>query len=765
MLQANTTLPVSYDYLQVALSALIAVSGSYAALDLAGRVTAAKGWPRFAWFTGGAVAMGIGIWSMHFTAMLAFRLPIPVAYHWPTVVRVLLIGVLSSAFALQVASRDKMGWARAVTSGLILGAGIAALHYVGMTAMRLGAVMEFNHATVALSVVFAIVFSLAALLFAFDLREVTRGTPFRKLVSSLAMGAAISVMHYTGMASARFVASNKPVDFTRSVSISDLGALGIGAVTLMLLGLTVFLSFLSRQQDARAQDLERAVLQRTSQLTALNEDLSASEERFRRLVDALPDAIIVHSNDRIVFVNPFGIRLLGAQNAQQIIGKNISEIIHPDYGATIKNRILRNYETGAGSPAMESTIISLDGSTVDIEATAIPITWEGSRAIEVVIRDARERKKVEQTAQEWQRRMELAERAGLSIGLWDWDLNTNKVVWSEEAYRQFGLTKETFSGRVEDAVAWIHPGDRATVEEAIRRVLAGGREYSSQYRVVRPDGTICWIDAYGVVAREGPPRMLGIGIDITNLKKTEQSLKESKIEMAHMVRIAIAGELTASIAHEINQPLTAVVTDVSASLRWLGQHPPNLEEARTALTMAIREANRASDVIGRIRALLRKTPPPMRQLDVGEVVDDVLALAREELVTHGVTVTCEFAADVPRVLGDRIQLQQLFLNLIMNAIDAMGSVTDRSRRLLIKSSRHPEGVLVQVHDSGEGVSPEQADQIFEPFFTTKAQGIGMGLAISHSIVEAHGGRLWVSSGSPHGAIFQFTLQKSEGRYD
>jgi C4-dicarboxylate-specific signal transduction histidine kinase len=155
----------------------------------------------------------------------------------------------------------------------------------------------------------------------------------------------------------------------------------------------------------------------------------------------------------------------------------------------------------------------------------------------------------------------------------------------------------------------------------------------------------------------------------------------------------------------------------------------------------------------------------MRQLDVGEVVDDVLALAREELVTHGVTVTCEFAADVPLVLGDRIQLQQLFLNLIMNAIDAMTSVTDRPRRLLIKSSRHPEGVLVQVQDSGEGVDPEQADQIFEPFFTTKAQGIGMGLAISHSIVEAHGGRLWVSSGSPYGAIFQFTLQKAERRYD
>jgi NO-binding membrane sensor protein with MHYT domain len=220
MISANTTMAASYDYLQVALSALIAVSASYAALDLAGRVTAASGWPRFTWFTGGATAMGIGIWAMHFTAMLAFRLPVPVGYHWPTVILSLLAGILSSAFALYVASRQKMGWVQAFTSSVIMGVGIAAMHYMGMAAMRLAAVMRFNPLIVVSSVVLAMVFSLAALLLAFDLREETRGTPSRKVVSSLVMGTAISAMHYSGMASASFILAPKVQPQTNNRSSS-----------------------------------------------------------------------------------------------------------------------------------------------------------------------------------------------------------------------------------------------------------------------------------------------------------------------------------------------------------------------------------------------------------------------------------------------------------------------------------------------------------------------------------------------------------------
>jgi len=248
-------------------------------------------------------------------------------------------------------------------------------------------------------------------------------------------------------------------------------------------------------------------------------------------------------------------------------------------------------------------------------------------------------------------------------------------------------------------------------------------------------------------------------------QRRQLALAESKVALDHVARIANMGELTVSIAHEINQPLTAVVTDISASLRWLAQQPPNLDEARGALTMAIREANRASDVIGRIRALLRKTPPPMLRLDVSEVVREVLALARNELLASGITVKTELPTNVHPVLGDRIQLQQLMLNLIMNGIDAMSAIDDRPRELVIKSAELPEGVLIQVQDSGKGLDPGQADRIFEPFFTTKPNGIGMGLSISRSIVEAHGGRLWATPGSPYGAVFQFTLQRAESQHD
>jgi signal transduction histidine kinase len=247
-------------------------------------------------------------------------------------------------------------------------------------------------------------------------------------------------------------------------------------------------------------------------------------------------------------------------------------------------------------------------------------------------------------------------------------------------------------------------------------------------------------------------------------QRLQLALAESKVVLDNTARTGAMDELTVSIAHEVNQPLTAVVTDISAALRYLAQQPPNLDEARGALTIAIREANRASDVIGRIRALLRKTPPPMRRLDVSEVVREVLALARNELLARGIKVKTELATGIPPVLGDRIQLQQLMLNLIMNGIDAM-SIPDRPRELLIKSAQLADGVLIQVQDSGKGLDPAKADRIFEPFFTTKPQGIGMGLSISRSIVEAHGGRLWATPVSPYGTVFQFTLQRVESQHD
>ena len=256
--------------------------------------------------------------------------------------------------------------------------------------------------------------------------------------------------------------------------------------------------------------------------------LGESEQRFRKLVEALPDAILVHSEDRIVFVNPSCMRLFGAERPDQLVGKSISEIIHPDSLPTIRRRIQDCYDRRTTNPPMENVLVRLNGSSVPTEAAAIFITWKGSPAIEVILRDISERRRAEEALHGWQKRLELAQKAGLRIGLWDWDVTANTVIWSDETYRQFGYTRDTFSGRVEDAVTRLHPEDLPRVEDAIRNVLEGGPEYAAQYRVVRPDGSTCWIDAHGVMVRNGSTHMLGVGVDITDVKKAEQSVQESE---------------------------------------------------------------------------------------------------------------------------------------------------------------------------------------------------------------------------------------------
>jgi signal transduction histidine kinase len=246
---------------------------------------------------------------------------------------------------------------------------------------------------------------------------------------------------------------------------------------------------------------------------------------------------------------------------------------------------------------------------------------------------------------------------------------------------------------------------------------------------------------------------------LTERKRTEEALREAQAELAHVTRVMTMGELTALIAHEINQPLAAVVTNANACLRWLMGPIPNLDEAREALARIARDGNRASDVIGRIRALVKKSGTEKASLDLNEVIQEVVGLVQSEIQKSGVTLQMELADDLPQILGNRVQLQQVILNLVMNGIEAMDTVTDRPRDLLIRSSPHEsDNVLVAVQDSGIGIDRQNLEKIFDTFYTTKSQGMGMGLAISRSIVENHGGRLWAVPNDGPGATFQFTLQ-------
>jgi len=248
--------------------------------------------------------------------------------------------------------------------------------------------------------------------------------------------------------------------------------------------------------------------------------------------------------------------------------------------------------------------------------------------------------------------------------------------------------------------------------------------------------------------------------------KAQQALRETQADLAHLSRVFSMGELTASIAHEIRQPLTAVVTNGHACLEWLSAAPPNVEKARRTTENIIQDGARASAVLGRIRSLFKKESPAQDWLDMNEVIEELIVFLRDEADRRGISVRTRLARDLPRIRGDRVQLQQVVLNLLMNGMDAMHGFTGCAKELMIGSRRHDSrSILVSVEDSGIGLRPETEGRIFEPFFTTKPQGIGMGLSISRSIVESHYGHLWAESGRSNGALFQFTIPIDAGKPD
>jgi PAS domain S-box-containing protein len=251
---------------------------------------------------------------------------------------------------------------------------------------------------------------------------------------------------------------------------------------------------------------------------------------------------------------------------------------------------------------------------------------------------------------------------------------------------------------------------------------------------------------------------VGFVLDLSDRKRTERAFAQVQMELAHANRVATMGHLTASIAHEINQPIGAALTYANAALNWLGRESPNLEEARRALGLIVESGVRAGEVIDRIRTLVKKAPPREDRVDVNEEVLQVVALTRNEMAKNVTSVQIELAESLPTVQADRVQVQQVILNLVVNAVEAMSGMSKGSRELLISTrSTESEGVLIAVRDTGPGLTPESADRLFESFYTTKRNGLGMGLSICRSIIEAHKGRLWASANIPRGAVFQFTL--------
>jgi PAS domain S-box-containing protein len=353
----------------------------------------------------------------------------------------------------------------------------------------------------------------------------------------------------------------------------------------------------------------------------------------------------------------------------------------------------------------------------------------------------------------------LAEAQRLSAtGSFGWKVSSGEIFWSQESFRILGYDRTT-KPSLELLIQRTHPTDIARVRQLIDHASRDGKDWEIEHRLLMPDGLVRFVH---VVARAttdeaGRPEFVGAIMDVSAAKRAEQELRQAQAELAHVTRVTTLGELTASIAHEVNQPITGVVTNAEAGLRWLRAEPPNLDEIRLILGGIIKDGSRAGDVIHRIRALVRKAPPRIARFDLNEAVLDVIALTRSELLSHGVSLHDQRATSLPLIEGDRIQLQQVILNLILNAVEAMSCI-DGAREIRISTAREiSNGVLITVKDSGPGLDSQSADRLFDAFYTTKPDGMGMGLAICRSIIEAHRGRLWATANEPRGAVFQFTL--------
>jgi PAS domain S-box-containing protein len=372
--------------------------------------------------------------------------------------------------------------------------------------------------------------------------------------------------------------------------------------------------------------------------------------------------------------------------------------------------------------------------------------------------DITERKQAENALRRSDAYLTEAQRLSLT-GSFGWKVSSGELFWSAETFRIFGYDLTT-KPSLELIIQRTHPADIARVRQLIDRASRDGRDWKLEHQLLMPDGSIKSAHVVGRAVRDesGNVEFVGAIMDVSAAKRAEQELRHAQAELAHISRVTTLGELTASIAHEVNQPIAGVVTNAEAALGWLGAEPPNLVKVREVLGYIVTDGMRAGDVIHRIRALIKKAPPDMARVDINEAVLDVITLTRSELLKHGVSLETQLATDLPFIEGDRIQLQQVILNLILNAAEAMSGIDEGAREVRISTGREaPNGVLVSVRDLGSGLDPQNVDHLFEAFYTTKRDGLGMGLAICRSIVKAHGGRLWASANEPRGAVFQFTL--------
>jgi PAS domain S-box-containing protein len=407
----------------------------------------------------------------------------------------------------------------------------------------------------------------------------------------------------------------------------------------------------------------------------------------------------------------------------------------------------------------------------ELEARVAQRTEELTRANEDLKLEIVERNRAEAELRESEAYLAEAQRLS-HTGSWASTPALGEIrFFSEECYRMCGFDPHGELPRYETFVQRIHPDDQAKFKETIENAGRTRVEFESDYRIIHPDGAIRNIHAIGhpVVNSTGDlVEFVGTVIDVTERKLAEEQsdkLREARADLVRINRVTAMGELTASLAHEANQPIAAAVTDANTCLRWLTRDEPDLGEARDAASRMVKDAARAAEIIARIRSFFTKGSSQRELVDINELIRGMIDLLRSEASRYSIAMRAELSDGLPEIMGDRVQLQQVLMNLMMNSIEAMKDVNGR-RELFIKSEMaEDEQLMISVSDTGVGLPPQQAEQIFNAFFTTKPEGTGMGLRISRTIVESHGGRLWPSGNFPRGACFHFTLPSKAESHD
>jgi PAS domain S-box-containing protein len=493
-------------------------------------------------------------------------------------------------------------------------------------------------------------------------------------------------------------------------------------------------------------------------LRDLYANLQHSEDRLRLVVNTIPAHAWSALPDGFVdFINQPFLQFTG-RTMEDLLGWNWASLLHPDDLA----KYLGEWHAAVSSgQAMESEtrVRRRDGEYRWLLVRNVPLrnesgdilNWYGTAV------DIEQRHRAEDAL----RRSEafLAEAQRLSnTGSFGWSTSSGESVWSEETFRIFQYPRTT-KPTVDLILQRVHPEDAMHVRQTMETASLKGEDFEHEYRLLMPDESVQYVHvvAHAMSDQWGRVEFVGAVMEVTERKRAEEALRDAQANLARVSRVTTMGELTASLAHEIRQPITAAVSDATACLRWLGRDLPDVPEASQSAARVIKDVTRAADIINRVGLLFNKGTPHKVLLDVNEVIRDTIVLLRSETRQYAISFRTELAENLPQVVGDRVQLQQVVTNLCINSVDAMKEVEGK-RELIITSQRaENEHLTVSISDTGVGLPSHQAEQIFNAFFTTKPHGTGLGLRISRSIIESHGGRLWADDNPPRGASFHFTL--------